>query len=269
MKIKCDHCGEWIDSENKFCPNCGTAVQCEEHSSTKPIKIEVPTTIDELKEWAAQNNLPLEDMRTYIGIDYKGAKAFGIYQDEYSGEFIVYKNKANGTRAIRYQGSDEAYAVKELYLKMKERVAEQKSHRKTSSVYIPTNKLNKSKLLGMIIAIWVICLTSIFGIFHLSRKLSQSPSRGYYKYNDTSYYYDSHDWYEWYGSDWYPISYEYDWMNDGYDDYYDSYYYNSSSGYYNFEDSDYYTTYDDDDDYDSWDSDSDWDSSFDDWDSDW
>ena len=73
-------------------------------------------------------NLPLEEMRTFIGEDYKGAKAFGIYKDETDGTFVVYKNKEDGTRAVRYKGSDEAYAVNELYQKMKERVAVQKAH---------------------------------------------------------------------------------------------------------------------------------------------
>ena len=73
-------------------------------------------------------NLPLEEMRTFIGEDYKGAKAFGIYKDETDGTFVVYKNKEDGTRAVRYKGSDEAYAVNELYQKMKERVATQKAH---------------------------------------------------------------------------------------------------------------------------------------------
>ena len=49
---------------------------------------------------------PYETTRFFIGINYKKPKAFGIYQD--GDQFIVYKNKANGERAIRYQGTDEA-----------------------------------------------------------------------------------------------------------------------------------------------------------------
>lgn len=56
-------------------------------------------------------------------------KAFGIYQD--GDQFIVYKNKANGERAIRYQGTDEAYAVNELYLKLKSEILNQKANNQT------------------------------------------------------------------------------------------------------------------------------------------
>ncbi len=33
---------------------------------------------------------------------------------------IVYKNKADGSRSIRYRGPDEAYAVRALYEKLLE-----------------------------------------------------------------------------------------------------------------------------------------------------
>ena len=48
------------------------------------------------------------------------------YKDN-SGNFVVYKNKANGQRAIRYKGNDESYAVNEIYLKLKETILNQKA----------------------------------------------------------------------------------------------------------------------------------------------
>lgn len=96
-----------------------------------------PKTIDELRMWAEDNNLPLDEMRTYIGIDYRGAKAFGIYEDEQTGKFIVYKNKADGTRSVRYEGYDQAYAVNELYMKMQERIEQQMQGQNYQS-YAPT-----------------------------------------------------------------------------------------------------------------------------------
>lgn len=69
------------------------------------------------------------DNKIFIGINYKKPKAFGIYQD--GDQFIVYKNKANGERAIRYQGTDEAYAVNELYLKLKSEILNQKANNQT------------------------------------------------------------------------------------------------------------------------------------------
>lgn len=123
MKIKCDWCGSWINDFDQVCPNCGGVNNNYNRHANG-----VPQTIEELKVWAKEMNLPLEEMRTFIGEDYKGAKAFGIYKDETDGTFVVYKNKEDGTRAVRYKGTDEAYAVNELYQKMKERVAVQKAH---------------------------------------------------------------------------------------------------------------------------------------------
>lgn len=123
MKIKCDWCGSWINDFDQVCPNCGGVNNNYNRHANG-----VPQTIEELKAWAKEMNLPLEEMRTFIGEDYKGAKAFGIYKDETDGTFVVYKNKEDGIRAVRYKGSDEAYAVNELYQKMKERVAVQKAH---------------------------------------------------------------------------------------------------------------------------------------------
>lgn len=123
MKIKCDWCGSWINDFDQVCPNCGGVNNNYNRHANG-----VPQTIEELKAWAKEMNLPLEEMRTFIGEDYKGAKAFGIYKDETDGTFVVYKNKEDGTRAVRYKGTDEAYAVNELYQKMKERVAVQKAH---------------------------------------------------------------------------------------------------------------------------------------------
>ena len=46
-------------------------------------------------------------MRFFIGEDFREARAFGIYK---AGEnrFVVYKNKSDGSRAVRYDGPDEA-----------------------------------------------------------------------------------------------------------------------------------------------------------------
>lgn len=105
----------------------------------------VPQTIEELKAWYTAHNLPPEEVtRFFIGKDYKEPKVFGIYQD---GErFIVYKNKADGSRAIRYEGGDEAYAVNELYLKLKEEIARQKAQNQAKS---SGNTLKKKRVWGI------------------------------------------------------------------------------------------------------------------------
>ena len=113
MKIKCEYCESFIDDTETSCPNCWAT-----NENMKRVANGVPTTIEELKDYCVEHNLPISMMRFYIGENYKLPKAYGIYKDEVTGECVVYKNKANGERAIRYQGLDEAYAVNEIYLKL-------------------------------------------------------------------------------------------------------------------------------------------------------
>ena len=75
-----------------------------------------PKTIEELKAYCQREGMPLEKMRFFVGVNYQLPRAFGIFRD--GDRFVVYKNKDDGSRAIRYQGPDEAYAVNELYLKL-------------------------------------------------------------------------------------------------------------------------------------------------------
>ena len=114
MKIKCEYCGSMFDDTLEKCPSCGAPNQNVRRSTA-----DQPTTIEGLKEWYESKGLPpYETTRFFIGIDYKYPRAFGIYKDENTGNFIVYKNKDNGQRAVRYEGSDEAYAVKELFMRL-------------------------------------------------------------------------------------------------------------------------------------------------------
>ena len=76
----------------------------------------IPKTIQELKDFCDSKGMPLEKMRFFIGKDFREPCAFGIYKD--GSWYVVYKNKDNGSRAVRYHGPDEAYAVKEIYLKL-------------------------------------------------------------------------------------------------------------------------------------------------------
>ena len=108
MKVKCSFCGQYFDDSAEKCPNCGAPNDHIHRTSDA-----VPKTIDELKAYCEQNGLTPERTRFFVGVDYKQPKAFGIYKDD-TGEFVVYKNKANGERAVRYRGVDEAYAVYEL-----------------------------------------------------------------------------------------------------------------------------------------------------------
>ena len=112
---KCEYCGGLVLSSDKTCPACGAANLLYVEDS--PSVVLTPHTIEELKEYCAERNMPLQRMRFFIGENYQKPKAFGIYQNA-AGEFIVYKNKADGSRSFRYTGRDEEYAVKELYMKL-------------------------------------------------------------------------------------------------------------------------------------------------------
>ncbi len=111
---KCPFCGAVISSEERICPSCGAENQG--FVADSPRRILNPRTIQELKEYCAERGMPLLRMRFFVGENYKEPKAFGIYQD--GTDFVVYKNKADGSRAIRYRGPDEAHAVHELHAKL-------------------------------------------------------------------------------------------------------------------------------------------------------
>lgn len=145
MQIKCEYCGSMIEETADKCPFCGAT-----NTAVKRTADKTPKTIAELQQWYQDRHLPpYETTRFFIGINYKKPKAFGIYQD--GDQFIVYKNKANGERAIRYQGTDEAYAVNELYLKLKSEILNQKANnqtRKQQQTLTREQKKEKHKICG-------------------------------------------------------------------------------------------------------------------------
>lgn len=278
MNVKCEYCDSYFDDQLEACPNCGGT---NEH--IRRVSNDIPKTIDELKAYCAANKVPLQQMHFHIGEDYKGAKAFGIYRN--GEDVIVYKNKADGSRAVRYQGSDEAYAVNEIYQKLRSEYANHKAANTNRASMQPANRSggnnrNRSKksssgltgneILGLAIFLFV--------IFGLIIALIFADKDGYYKYQNKQYYLQGSDWYEYdtYLDKWVP-SYK---PADDISDYYESSSYDDDYEISSFEDSSYYhestyssdssSSWDDDDDWDSWDSGSDWDwDSGSDWDSDW
>ena len=162
MKIKCEYCGSFISDTDEKCEFCGAT---NAHLVRKATGI--PETIEQLKAFAKQHNLPLEKMRYFLGENYTGAKAIGIYYDEEKENFIVYKNKADGTRAVRYEGKDEAYAVNEVYQKMKSDM----NNQKVSSGNRPKNSTPSSNGSGgggmvkiiLYIMIAIVILVILFG----------------------------------------------------------------------------------------------------------
>ena len=291
MKVKCQYCGYTYEMEEDKCPGCGAP---NESSVAGTHIVKDPVTIEELQEWYQKRGLPPEDVtRFFIGKDYKGAKAFGIYRDTATGNVVVYKNKADGSRAVRYNGPDEAVAVREILLKLKETISQQKSANRNRQNQGNTGRSGgsydgssgrsrkKSKkgfhfsdVIGLSLFLFVMA-----GIFAMSK----SPSRGYYTYHDNTYYNLSDNWYMYDAetNDWYRTEEPFE-SGENWKDYYDTSYKSESYDQYRFEDTEFYSdweaqqsSHDSDNDYDSddddydWDSGDSWDSDAGDWDSDW
>ncbi|MBQ5329665.1 MAG: zinc ribbon domain-containing protein [Oscillospiraceae bacterium] len=263
MKIKCDYCGNMVDEREETCPQCGAPLSGVTRTASSE-----PQTIEQLQEWYAQRNLPPENItRFFIGKDIKEPRAFGIYRDE-DGDVVVYKNKADGSRAVRYKGSDEAYAVNEIYQKLRAEISNQKAHNAPDR----SGGNGGSGGGGCFFNIFIIIVVLFFIGGIVACILDKSPSNGYYRYNNRDYYYQNNTWYyyddtydDWYRSD-ESLS---DYINiDNQEDYKIS----GNSGK-DFEDSSWYDDNDSgsdswDDSYD-WDSGDSWDSGGMDWDSDW
>jgi len=239
-------------------------------------RYEKPQTIDELRMFCESKGMPLEKMRFFIGEDYKGARAFGIFQEK-DGDFVVYKNKADGSRAIRYKGTNEKFAVNEIYEKLR---AETDMRRHYAP---PVTQNGPRRLLPFCLSHYLIIIIAVI-VFGTAAKAihdySNVPRRGYYRFSNNDYYYYANDWYEYDYSiaEWILLDFIDPILEEYCYDYYLTDYYDGEYGFSNFEDSEYwdesyygydYYYADDDDydwDYDDWDS---WDYGDSDWDSDW
>ena len=233
-----------------------------------------PKTVSELLEFCSFHNMPLRQMRFFIGEDYPEPKAFGLFQAA-DGDYVVYKNKDDGSRAIRYKGPDEAFAVSEIYEKLKAETELRRnlkgqtgySVRQTANAAAGKKRSHRSTGDIAIIVMVIICI-------FICVKACRSPDRGYYRNNGRYYYYDTDDWY-YFDDGWYILEDD-DWINDNYQDYYISDDYVNGYGADDFRTSEYYNGYyersDDNghDDYDWGGNDyGDWDAGDTDWKSDW
>ncbi|MBQ8110693.1 MAG: zinc-ribbon domain-containing protein [Clostridia bacterium] len=234
---RCPKCGAMVLAGEHFCPQCGAPLDGETPAAAQPAngasQFEYlppqaqtaaaqppsgpPRTIEELKAFCAYNEMPLEKMRFFVGINYRQPRAFGIYRD--GDNFVVYKNKDNGSRAVRYHGPDEAFAVKELYNKLLD-----ECHARN---IWPDGKpegydeaRRKAKRRSMLILVAVVVFFLAIGIMAVSSSVRAHRYDGYYRfgrgdtyyrYADTWYYYDTGD--TWVQTNDYPYY-------DDYDDYY-------------------------------------------------
>lgn len=283
MPDKCEYCGRPLDSSKQFCESCNAPNPSYKPESTNTAQGGAPATIEELKLYCSMKNLPLEKMRFFIGEDYRGAKAFGIFKGA-DGEFVVYKNKADGTRAVRYKGPDEYKAVSEIYNKLNSEMELRRGSGVSSGLTpvakstggfvqnkksLYNQKTNAQKLSG---AFWTLITIGVIGGGIISSMLV--PNRGYYDYNGRDYYYQNSTWYVYDTaySIWEEIPYIDAELESNYGSYYISEDYESGSDYSDFANSGFYDDYDYDDNSDwddDWDDWSDWDSDMTDWDSDW
>ena len=274
MKIKCNYCGNTIEESLQTCPHCGAAL-----SGANRMAGGTPQTIEQLRQWYVDHDLPPENVtRFFIGKNIRSPKAFGIYQDS-SGDFVVYKNKANGERAIRYRGGDEAYAVNELYQRLKTEISDQKSRNTKKAVtpreygtksYSPSPPIKvKEPGIPPVVRSFLLIALAFFVYFGCSMVFDKRPIQGYYRYENKDYYYQKPNWYEYDQTDdsWHSASDVPEVFEEESRDYRTGKHEGKR-----FEDTGWYREDDDDDDWDNdskWNSHDSWDSNDTDWDSDW
>ena len=190
---RCQYCNSTISSEDRKCPYCGA--ENPNYVADTPRTVFLPQTIEELKEYCAERGMPLLRMRFFIGEDFKEPRAFGIYRD--GDQFIVYKNKSDGSRAIRYQGPNEAFAVNELFMKLLEECHNRGIYpdgkMEKSGARVKTIDRNKQSMIASLLVI-VFCVLITALVAHGS--IRQHQHDGYYQGEDTDLYYR-------YGETWY------------------------------------------------------------------
>ena len=264
--FRCEFCGGSLTAGEKNCPGCGAPnPHYGAEAPASPQFTGKPATIAELQAFCASKGMPLEKMRFFIGTDERSPRCFGIYRD--GSDFVVYKNKSDGSRAIRYRGPDEAFAVNELYMKLLEEHRLRNGSgtggsRFSGGAARGTRKKSKVPVFLIVIAAYLILNFFFTRLGH--------RNDGYYRVGEDLFYR--------YGSSWFTDSYG------GYDSWteIDSFPYDDAGSYFQGDSydsgwggSDFQSSTIWDDLHDS-SSDSDWDSDYDswdsgdtDWDSDW
>lgn len=265
---RCPSCGALVLPDEKFCRQCGahlqfpvTAAPAADDQTWQPGT--VPTTIAQLQQFCAYNEMPLERMRFFLNQDYRQPRAFGIYEAD--GQYVVYKNKADGSRAVRYHGPDEAFAVHEIYAKLLDECHQRDiwPDGKPETAAGPRRRAKRKQPL-IITMISVLCIVVALGMFVYQWR--SHAHDGYYRFDDDLFYC--------YGGDWYYDDPYYDWVErdpayyDDYSEYYMGASYDSDWGYSDFRASDAWEDIREQEHTSSSDYDS-WDSGGTDWDSDW
>jgi hypothetical protein len=167
--------------------------------------------------------MPLVRLRFFIGEDYREPKAFGIYRD--GEDVVVYKNKADGSRAIRYRGRDEEHAVDELFQKLLDECHSRGIYPDGKPQLTEAQKRAKRRTarlaIGMVIVFVAIAVVMAFVGIRSHRHDGYYRRGGdagyYYRYGDSWYYDDGY--YDWVEVDDFPyVDYEDYYLGDDYDD---------------------------------------------------
>ncbi|MBR4422087.1 MAG: hypothetical protein IKS69_06105, partial [Erysipelotrichaceae bacterium] len=87
------------------------------------------SSYDELLAVFDEFRVDSEKTRFFVGRDYYDPMAFVINRNV-DGEFIVYKMKGDGSKAVRYQGFNERKAVNEFYSKFLSEVSKRPEYAK-------------------------------------------------------------------------------------------------------------------------------------------
>ena len=267
--LRCEYCGSSMSADVQTCPQCGAPNPYYlPGASAAPAGTGRPRTIAELQNYCASKGMPLEKMRFFIGEDYREPRAFGIYRE--GSDFVVYKNKADGSRAIRYRGPDEAHAVGELYDKLMAE-HELRSNLRQPSASSGTTRSGGRRRGSFLrnIVLPLVILFALSSIFSAVSNRIHHRNDGYYRVGEDLFYRYGAAWFmDSYGDDWYEVdSFPYE----DYREYYQGNQYDDSWGGSSFTDSHIWEeiqSSDSDSGGDSFDYDG-WDSGDTDWDSDW
>ncbi len=278
MAFTCEYCGSPILAGDSVCPNCGAPAPDAGEERRRQNASGIPATIGELQAFCRAHHMPLESMRFFIGKDTASPRAFGIFRD--GGDFVVYKNKSDGTRAIRYRGPDEAAAVREIYRKLRDEVSRRRGE--APSVRAAAKEEKPSLWSRILRNPIILALAAFLAIGIVFRFVGQKPSDGYYHYEDSYYYCQRGDWYlyDYSLADWFAVTSVNQELQRNANKYYESYEYQDEYAVTDFDfsrysDSDLSASSDrtDDSDYvdeSEWEYDYDsWDAADTDWDSDW
>ena len=198
---KCEYCGATLLSTDKDCPQCGAPNPNYRPEEAEAHHIFHPKTIEELKQYCEERNMPLLRMRFFIGQDFREPRAFGIYED--NGTYIVYKNKDTGERAVRYQGKDEEYAVNELFEKLLDECHNRGIYPDGEEEKGAVVAKKRNKTLKSFFAAAAVFLVVMFGTCGYS--VITHHSDGYYQFNNGDIYYH-------YGDDWYHDDTDFGWI---------------------------------------------------------